>query len=459
VFREIAEAGLGAPTLMHLAPLDFPRWAVLAANDAVRCEGGPVRKFLWAVADEDSTPADFESFVKIYDGLDQSSPASSTVELTAELFPRSTDGQRLKKAVFGGQKAALIPTVDPKDMLFALATTHHMGSFDPQVLSLTEQASRLLTKEPTLGCLLIGELFRASLNPTGDEILTSLILAMRPEDALVFATDQQQFLPTLFRANPRLATSARLWLAALDRKRELFEALVAQPSIEPEILCGIISALLDSGCDCFIGRAFAKWGRVAVFQALDWGEAHDGSVSETCRSALTFYVPDVMSWVGKGRAKSTAILVAVAHVVAPYSSQIARDHSTVWLRTLHALSENDQEEEANYICAFLLALALCNAPPAPLDLVSESFERVHQLQEKEELTDDAWFILEPLVPELKWGKNWDKCERMRRALMSAFVRHGWPAHQLRERIKNPDLLRQLLKSARKIDSGYYFEEI
>src|SRR5438067_1609654 len=57
--------------------------------------------------------------------------------------------------------------------------------------------------------------------------------------------------------------------------------------------------------------------------------------------------------------------------------------------------------------AFVLALALCNAPPAPLDLVSESFERVHWLAEKEQLRDEAWFILQPLVPELSWGKTRD----------------------------------------------------
>jgi hypothetical protein len=42
-----------------------------------------------------------------------------------------------------------------------------------------------------------------------------------------------------------------------------------------------------------------------------------------------------------------------------------------------------------------------------LDLVSESFERVHSLAEKQELRGAAWSILEPFIPELSWGKNWD----------------------------------------------------
>ena len=59
--------------------------------------GGPVRGFLWSVADTDAR-ADFESFVKIYDALDESLPPSNILELTAELFPGPTDGRRLKKS-------------------------------------------------------------------------------------------------------------------------------------------------------------------------------------------------------------------------------------------------------------------------------------------------------------------------------------------------------------------------
>ena len=107
----------------------------------------------------------------------------------------------------------------------------------------------------------------------------------------------------------------------------------------------------------------------------------------------------------------------------------------------------------------MFALALCNAPPSPLDLVSESFERVHRLAEMEQLRDDSRFILQPLVPELSWRKNWDKCERMRRALISAFTRYGWPAGQLTERIRNRDLVEQLLKSARRIGVERYFCDV
>jgi hypothetical protein len=91
-----------------------------------------------------------------------------------------------------------------------------------------------------------------------------------------------------------------------------------------------------------------------------------------------------------------------------------------------------------------------------MEFVSEVFEQIHETARRDQLGDSAWIIIEPLVPELSWLSNWDKCERLRRGLASAFVRHNWPASELKRTIKDLDLLRQILKSAKRIDGGEYF---
>jgi hypothetical protein len=98
---------------------------------------------------------------------------------------------------------------------------------------------------------------------------------------------------------------------------------------------------------------------------------------------------------------------------------MAKHDSTVWLRTLRARVESGQEEQATYVRAFPLALALCNAPPAPLDLIAESFEVIYLKAEKDQLRDNEWMIVEPFVPELNWLKNWDNCERIGLRLRSS----------------------------------------
>lgn len=460
VAREIASESSGEPIVVQQPLADESPWVALAADDALRCDGeGLLRKFLWAIAETDSGRLEFAPFVSIYDSLRRSVPSLTVLHETAELFPLSTDGRRLKHFLFGDRQELGLPPADIPELIRAAATTEQYASFETDGPSIANRASRYIAEEPMGGCKLLEELLRASLNPLGEEILSKLMLAMTAEDALAISRTQPQFLPTLFRGNPALASSAELWSIAGDHRRELFESLLARNLTDSEVEQGIVRALFESGSEAFLGLAFARWGATAIFQALDWIDAHDGGMNEACRSALTGHLSDVMAWVHNGRRKSASTLAALAHVVAPYASQVVEGNSTVWLETLRTMRQARRYNDAEYMSAFILALALCNAQPAPLDLVAESFESIHLIAERNQMRDSVWFILQPLVPELSWRKNWDKCERMRRALVSAFVRYSWPAWELGQRIKDEQLVRQLLKSASNIDAEYYFKHV
>ena len=298
---------------------------------------------------------------------------------------------------------------------------------------------------------LVSELFRLNLNPLGDEMLTKLVRAMNAEDAQKVVDERPQLLPAIFRANPGLAASSSLWSFAGDRRRELLDSLVAQ-ELPSELVPQIVTALLDSGSDRFIRRTIEKWGRPAVFATLDWTENHEGRMSETCRGTLTFYVQDVLAWVESGP-KSAAGVYAAARIVSPYSYDFATHNSSVWLPALRELQQSGKELEATYISTLLLALGLCNAPPAPLDLIGEFFEIIHNKAEIEQLRDDAWIILQPLVLELHWYNNWDWCERMRRRLVSSFIEYSWPAWELTNRIKDQKVVHDILKSAKNVRGG------
>ena len=429
-----------------------------AIDDALHPNGGPFRQFLWSVADASSSRADFGSYVKLFDALGALTDAPALVNAIAHAFPEPTAGSSLKSRLLSkGGTTALTGNCTEHDILRALATTDKYSSFDAASLLDDQTVARLFTVSPQPTRRLVGELFRSNLNPFGDHLLTALVGAMDAEDAQEIVCEQPQLLPALFRVNPNLATSPQLWSGAGDRKRELLDALLAH-DIRSELVPRIVAALLDSGSDGFIRRAFEKWGRDAVFAALDWTDNHEGVMSDICRGALMSHVSEVMTWVESDK-RSTSALSAVAHVVAPYTSRIAKHDSTVWLRTLRALLESGQEEEATYVRAFLLALALCNAPPAPLDLIAESFEVIYRKAEKNQLRDNAWMLVEPFVPELSLFKNWDKCERMRRALLSAFMRYSWPAPEINQRIKNGEIRQQILNRAHKVDAGHYFQNI
>ena len=444
------------PVLLPSTQDDCPDWMPSIVGDADSPEGGCVRRFLWEASDETTTRSDFVPLVSVFHTLSRSPSPTEIVTLVADLFPQPAEGRALKQLLLGKASREWLPNNEEHDILLALATTNKFQSFDAEALSISERAADLCILKSDAATWLVGELFRASLNPLGEEILAGLISAMEPETARRVTSHQLRFLPALFRAKPALAGSPQLWLVGADRKRELFEAVATHKDLDSDLVTLVVNALLESESDVFIQRAIDLWGKGAVFQTLNWTEAHAGSMTETCRAALTAHLSTVLDWVEASPSRSFETLIAVAHVVAPYSREISKRDSSVWLRTFQFLRNNYKDREKCYVGTFLLALAFCNAPPSPLELVSEAFQEIHEIARRDELSDDAWIIVEPLVPELSWMSNWDKCERLRRGLVSAFVHHNWPATELKRRIKDRDLLKQILKSARRIDDGEYF---
>lgn len=458
VARELAVDGIAEPVLSPDRDGLFSDVLRTAVEDAAMPDGGAFRRYLWMVADATSRRADFVAYARIFDALDTKTEAATVVEIIAEAFPEPSAGSGLKMRLVGSRHTKPLSTECPQQaILLALATTEKHSSFDIGSGLTDELAARLFAESPDRTRQLVADLFQSNLNPFGDELLATLVRTMDVNDAQEVVSDQPQFLPALFRVNPDLAASAAFWSKAGDRRNELMDSLIAQ-EIRPELVSRIAAALLDSGSDGFIRRAFERWGKEAVFAALDWTENHQGSMQDTCRQALTFQVPSVMDWVQSG-SRSTAALIAAAHVVAPYCYQIAKHDSSVWRRAYNDTKESGQEHEATYLQTFLLGLALRNAPPAPLDLIGDCFEALHRKVSWQQLGYNTWLILEPLVPELSWRKNWDKCERMRRGLLLAFMQNSWPAWEIKERIRDRELLQQILKSVRKVHGEQYFYDI
>jgi hypothetical protein len=461
VAREAAAEPLRVEAI--LIPTDgntYPPDLESAVDDAVLPNGGGFRTFLWESVDDSADREDVSYFAKIYDAVNTSQSVNAVIHLVAESFPEPNRGTRLKQLLFGNDRPDFVArNFQDRDILFSLATTTDFQVFDSEALSIEDRITRLCASNPDEARWLLRQLFEATVNDLGEQILSALIVHMNAETAQEITRERPKFLPGLFRARPDLARSPELWKLGGDRKRELFEAVAGQKELDSPAIHGIVAALLESNSEGFFRRAIDHWGKDAVFSILDWIDSHEGRMSRASREALSNQPDLAMDWVQEKTDRSPASLLAVAHVVAPYASRVSERDSEVWLRTFREVQGTATVAEKDYLASFLLTLAFCNAPPAPLDLVAESYQRVHQAAWEDRLSDEAWSIAEPFVPELSWLKNWDKCERLNRGLIAAFIRHRWPSSGLR-RVKNyyprnssTDLMQQIFQSARDVKGG------
>ncbi len=432
---------------------EIPPWSFLAAKDASIADGGRLRKFIWMVSDETSKCGDFSRFTIIFDAVDRAANVNDLIAIVAKHFPNPNTGRQVKSVLFGKEKEVdWLPNQNVHDLLLAMGITSDYQAFDCEALALITKAKELSLNDPDKASTLISQLFCESLNPLGEEILAGLVSAIEPETARRLTKNQLHFLPSLFRAKPSLATSSQLWSLAGNRKRDLFEAIASHHDLAPGIISGVINGLLENGGDSLLRRALDRWNKPAVYETLNWLTLHEGAMSDLCCEALQSHTDSVMEWIETHSISSHATFTSLVRITAPNISKISRRDSTVWLKAYRDLDFTNKAD-SSFICSFLLALGLNNSPPAPLKLISESFKEVHDAARLELLPDSAWMIVEPMLPELSWYSNWDKCERLRRGLISAFVRHGWPTADFKNLVHDNQLFNQLVRSASKVEAG------
>lgn len=432
------------------------RWVDEVAFDAGLSRGGKFRSLLWSLADGNSL-GDFKSFANLTLRLLSDTPISLS-ELVTEVsirFPEKSSGDFLKNNLFGENRSKDLPIhYSELDILTELATSDSYAAFDPKSLKLQARASVLCQHSPDEAKQLITAIFKGPVNSLGEEILTGLLESINPEIAKRITAQQPHFLPALFHAKPELGRSAELWQAAGDHARELFEALASKDSLSDELITASTEAFLSGGSESLVRRALDKWGKPAVFGVLNYVAQTSEGLSERAIGALTFHDKTVMEWLVAGPERPLFAKLLCAHVVAPYSYKVKEFGTDVWLRTYEELRQQSKYNEVNYLASFLLALGLQNASPIPIKVIGLCFQHIHQLAWDDKMPDANWIILEPIVPHLLWIHDWDKCERLRRGLVEAFVKFHWPREQLATCIKNDDLLSRVLKSAKWVDGGY-----
>jgi hypothetical protein len=463
LIREITTSALAKQSQeMHLLNRDelapSESWIYSTITDAIITDGGQFRDALWSIADG-CRLNDFKSFASLVIQFlsDKTLTLHELIALVASQFPEKSSAAALKQNLFGKERSPILSfNFSEWEILSELSVSEGYNAFDSAALNLRVRANELCRNSYEDAKQLISNLFRGPINVLGEEVLAGLLEAINPEIARKITSQQPHFLPTLFRAKPELGTSVELWRAAGDHVRELFESLASSNGLNDEHIAAVSEAILSSGAEFLIKRIVDKWGKPAVFGVLNYVLNSGSELSERVMGALTFHTESVMEWLCAKNDRTIFAKLVCAHVVAPYSYQIKDFGTEVWLKAYEELRQREDYREVNYLAALILALGLQNAPPIPIKVIGLCFEHIHQLAWTDKMPDANWVILDPIVPHLLWIHDWDKCERLRRGLIEAFVKFHWPRELLRDCIKNNQLFERVLQSAKRVDGGYSY---
>jgi hypothetical protein len=173
--------------------------------------------------------------------------------------------------------------------------------------------------------------------------------------------------------------------------------------------------------------------------------------------ALSTHQPELASFLGQEKYRiSNAAMVILAGLLDPQQAQVRNCGLKPWITLAKEMPDAILAFPNGEAASFLLSVAFQNIEPDAVILATTSFEHVHAAARDDApdpLSYRAWKSLEPDVPVLGYTKNWDHCERLRRALVERFVQRGWPREQFLRCVNRPATLRSIFYSCREVSRG------
>jgi hypothetical protein len=120
----------------------------------------------------------------------------------------------------------------------------------------------------------------------------------------------------------------------------------------------------------------------------------------------------------------------------------------------HAKGDLDGVQR-QYLSAYLLARALGYRSRNQAELIECSFDDVYIPASQSRLSAEAWNIIEPRLPK-PWFFDWDYCQRMRDALVEAFVNRDLAPNSFMRVTRNDDVFEQLTRAIARTGRGRRF---
>ncbi len=391
--------------------------------------------------DTASTRADFAPLARVFALTQQSyEPAtlSKMVRLVAQSFQKPQEAILLKSALLGPARNGpfpIAPDVSEGDILRELATTPFQNSFDHKQMAVRKRAKNLLSTSRSEARRLTIDIFESEITPFGEEFLSGISEAVDLDDAYEFAKLKPQLLNAFTKYNPQLAAMPPLWSSPADQQREFFDIVVANQNGAPELISNMIAAMLDAQSDVLAQEVVDRYKQLAVDGVLKWVDSHLNGADKIGREwfwALRSAPVSLLDSLRQHPESSEQTAAFISGLLDPHSEPVIRAGSEVWA----ALKKrpNSTLDYKTYIraMAFLLALGFNNPPLGAGDLVATSFESVHDAAADQSLPQSSWRLLKDQAPDYSSWWSWDKCKRLRCALIERFIRFRWPKQQFLE---------------------------
>jgi hypothetical protein len=172
-------------------------------------------------------------------------------------------------------------------------------------------------------------------------------------------------------------------------------------------------------------------------------------------SQLRGYDTEILAWLSNCQAAVPWTLAFAVALLGPYNNRLANTPSETFTRHLRDRNEPDPDHALVDFAAYCLAIALRNFNGDAGMVAAEAFHFVHSSAIRSRVSRRAWQWLGPHLPRPGYFalESWDDGEKLRRALVDAFLRYRWNPSLLADAVRDEQTRRWIQRFCESFESG------
>jgi hypothetical protein len=412
----------GVETKTDLLTHDDEEWIRIAVDDLLAPDGTKLRSFLNAYgADVKGPRSAFARLTTAYELLVLKPPVdfSETLRSIGEAFPDESEALRLKEKLITPTKNSNFSTEDLErawETASFLLSTREARAYSNVSFDHAGLAPFLWKQKRNEVVSLIAQLVRQQENPAASAFVTAVANAVQPSE-LQLISDQSPELITIFlNHRPELAFDVSTWQLPSHIQWQINEVLDSL-SLEQRHWGKIMTAKFLAATNVAVRETVKKAGPYAIqaaFRWLDYQIAQELLPSELWREALA---APAAARLTDPELLPPASLALCAWFLQP---EIARQLLTISRQDVQQLAQQPLDllpPPLRLPTAFLLVtIGLRATGTEGLKPLKRGYFEVYDALAATNFPWESWLLLSPELPQPGWWKDWDRCERLRRAV-------------------------------------------
>lgn len=393
----------------------------LIAEDLVGASSGPLRKFLWRYgADTDNHRRNVERLTHLYQAMRRAAPVDgdidSIVTRIAKWYPQPKDAHLLK-ADFSrttGAEFSLVPDLDNFEVTHAIATTHAHDAFPPLEAVDRKTIKSWLRTRPSDLIKLLGASAKKK-NDFTESLFAGISVAKQPdflwqlyaESAMAFLRASNESLDHL--VDPRVEQ--------LDDKT-LFMLLRAAKA-KSSIFAELVPHLLRRSDTDLISLIANRAGDVVTASVVDClARDGDSALNANWVECVKEHPDRIMVFAKNAAERRSQLLVCHYLLNADFNAC----DLTVWSKRLSKIPNDLSGQIGLEFRVFLLIQALQRPAKGAAQLLADALDPVYEALAERTLPFRTEMHLVDYLPSIGWMANWDKCLRLKIAIVATCKR-------------------------------------